>query len=220
MTSGRLWRGQTLADRSDERREQMLSVAEGLLGTGGAAAVTMRAVVREANLSPRYFYESFDSREQLVTAVYDRVTHQLLAHVTGEARAEDGRDRVRSLLEACRDFFEADPGRARILLREPLADDVLRAHRAATVPGFVEAVLALVADHRSMPPARLAVVSSALAGALVVLYLDYVDGRLDITPAQLADAAVDLVFAIVETGGGDTVGVGATDDDKGPTGDR
>ncbi|WP_238420819.1 TetR/AcrR family transcriptional regulator [Gordonia sp. 'Campus'] len=203
MTSGRLWRGQTLADRSDERREQMLVVAEGLLGTGGAAAVTMRAVVREANLSPRYFYESFESREQLITAVYDRVTRELLAHVTAGGRAEDSRDGVRSLLEACRDFFEADPGRARILLREPLADDVLRAHRAAIVPGFVEAVLTLVADRRSMPPARLAVVSSALAGALTVLYLDYVDGRLELTSAQLADAAVDLVFAIVGVGGGD-----------------
>jgi AcrR family transcriptional regulator len=203
MTSGRLWRGQTLADRSDERREQMLAVAEGLLGTGGAAAVTMRAVVREANLSPRYFYESFESREQLITAVYDRVTRELLDHVTAGGRAEDSRDGVRSLLEACRDFFEADPGRARILLREPLADDVLRAHRAAIVPGFVEAVLTLVADRRSMPPARLAVVSSALAGALTVLYLDYVDGRLELTSAQLADAAVDLVFAIVGVGGGD-----------------
>lgn len=43
-----------------------------LLGDGGAVAVTMRAVVRAAQLSPRYFYESFASREELLFAVHDR----------------------------------------------------------------------------------------------------------------------------------------------------
>lgn len=196
MTSGKLWRGQTLADRSSDRREQMLTVAERLLGVGGANAVTMRAVVREANLSPRYFYESFASREDLVTTVYDRVTEQLLAQIAALPRPTDRRESVREVLDACRDFFEADPGRARILLREPLADDVLRARRAATVPGFVAAVLEMTTGAHASSPERLAVVSSALSGALVALYLDYIDGRLLLTPAQLADAAVDLVSAV------------------------
>ena len=196
MTSGKLWRGQTLADRSSDRREQMLTVAERLLGVGGANAVTMRAVVREANLSPRYFYESFASREDLVTAVYDRVTEQLLAQIAALPRPTNRRESVREVLDACRDFFEADPGRARILLREPLADDVLRARRAATVPGFVASVLEMTTGAHASSPERLAVVSSALSGALVALYLDYIDGRLLLTPAQLADAAVDLVSAV------------------------
>ena len=72
MNSPKLWRGQTLQDRSSDRREQILVVGEQLLGSGGVAAVTMRAVTRQANLSPRYFYETFDSREDLVIAVYDR----------------------------------------------------------------------------------------------------------------------------------------------------
>lgn len=196
MTSEKLWRGQTLADRSSDRREQMLTVAEHLLGAGGANAVTMRAVVREANLSPRYFYESFASRDDLVTEVYDRVTEQLLTQIAALPRLEDRRANVRAVLEVCRVFFEADPGRARILLREPLADDVLRARRAATVPGFVAAVLETTTGTHARSPERLAVVSSALSGALVALYLDYIDGRLSLTPAQLADAAVDLVSAI------------------------
>ncbi|MEO9329242.1 TetR/AcrR family transcriptional regulator [Gordonia aurantiaca] len=203
MSSPRLWRGQTLADRSSDRREQMLAVAEELLGTGGTAAVTMRAVVREANLSPRYFYESFESTRQLVTAVYDRVTQQLLAEIATVDRPADPRGSVRALLDAMRRFFADDPGRARILLREPLADDVLRAHRAATVPGFVKAVLAMVADEDAYGAKRLAVVSSALTGALVALYLDFVDGRLDLSPDELADAAVDLVFAVTGTAGPD-----------------
>ncbi|MCR5978858.1 TetR family transcriptional regulator [Gordonia jinghuaiqii] len=200
MTSGKLWRGQTLADRSTDRREQMLAVAEVLLGSGGAGAVTMRAVVREANLSPRYFYESFRSREALLTAVYDRVADQLLAQISAQDIPAAGRGNVRALLEVCRDFFDADPGRARILLREPLADDVLRAHRAASVPAFIEAVVGTVADDHSFTPDRIPVIASALTGALVALYLDYIDGRLVLTPTQLADAAVDLVSAVAGIG--------------------
>ncbi len=200
MSSPKLWRGQTLEDRSTDRREQMLAVAETLLGTGGTAAVTMRAVVREAGLSPRYFYESFSSTEELVTAVYDRVTEQLLARIAVIELPADRRGNVRALLEGFREFFQDEPGRARILLREPLADDVLRAHRAATVPGFVQAVLAMVADENSLAPERVAVISSALTGALVALYLDHIDGRLALTPGQLSDAAVDLVFAVTRIG--------------------
>lgn len=203
MSSGKLWRGQTLEDRSTDRREQMLAVAETLLGSGGTGAVTMRAVVREANLSPRYFYESFESTEQVVTAVYDRVTEQLLTRIAGIERPDDLRGSVRALLEVFREFFQDNPGRARILLREPLADDVLRAHRAATVPGFVETVLGMVADENSLAPERVAVISSALTGALVALYLDHIDGRLALTPAQLSDAALDLVFAITRIGATD-----------------
>ena len=203
ISSGKLWRGQTLEDRSTDRREQMLAVAETLLGTGGTAAVTMRAVVREANLSPRYFYESFSSTEELVTAVYDRVTGRLLTRVAGLERCADPRENVRALLEIFREFFQDEPGQARILLREPLADDVLRAHRAATVPGFVQAVLAMVTDQDSLAPERVAVISSALTGALVALYLDHIDGRLALTPEQLSDAAVDLVFAVTRTGAAD-----------------
>ena len=200
MSSPKLWRGQTLEDRSTDRREQMLAGAETLLGTGGTAAVTMRAVVREAGLSPRYFYESFSSTEELVTAVYDRVTEQLLARIAVIELPADRRGNVRALLEGFREFFQDEPGRARILLREPLADDVLRAHRAATVPGFVQAVLAMVTDENSLAPERVAVISSALTGALVALYLDHIDGRLALTPEQLSDAAVDLVFAVTRIG--------------------
>ncbi|AZZ80322.1 TetR/AcrR family transcriptional regulator [Gordonia alkanivorans] len=200
MSSPKLWRGQTLEDRSTDRREQMLAVAETLLGTGGTAAVTMRAVVREAGLSPRYFYESFSSTEELVTAVYDRVTEQLLARIAVIELPADRRGNVRALLEGFREFFQDEPGRARILLREPLGDDVLRAHRAATVPGFVQAVLAMVTDENSLAPERVAVISSALTGALVALYLDHIDGRLALTPEQLSDAAVDLVFAVTRIG--------------------
>ncbi len=49
VSTPKLWRGQTPQDRSGDRREQLLDVAFDLLGTGGSAAVTMRAVTRQVN---------------------------------------------------------------------------------------------------------------------------------------------------------------------------
>ncbi len=134
MNTSKVWGGQSPQDRSSSRRESLLSAAEALLGDGGAVAVTMRAVVRAAQLSPRYFYESFASREELLFAVHDRVEDQLLQRLQNVSSSGDLRDAVRSSFEIIRDFFEEDPRRARILLREPLADDMLRSHSATPYP--------------------------------------------------------------------------------------
>ncbi|MGW4369468.1 TetR/AcrR family transcriptional regulator [Nocardia takedensis] len=200
MTSPKLWRGQTLHDRSNDRREQLLTVGVELLGAGGVPAVTMRAVVREANLSPRYFYETFRSCEDLIVAVYDRVEAGLLERLAVVDIAAGLRETIRAVFRICGDYFEEDPRRARILLREPLADDILRRHSADRVPAFLRAVIpALGAGADELMPDHeddLAVIATALSGALVALYLDWSDGRLTITREQLAESATAVVLAL------------------------
>lgn len=200
MSSPKLWRGQTLQDRSAERREQFLTVGERLLGTGGVAAVTMRAVVREADLSPRYFYETFATREDLLIAVYDRVEAGLLDRLRAVDITTGLPAAVRSAFELCADYFAEDPGRARILLREPLGDDVLRRHSADRVPTFLRAVIPVLgAEAAGLVPesaTELAVTATALSGALVSLYLDWADGILTIDREDLADSAVAVCFAL------------------------
>lgn len=199
VTTARRWRGQTLRDRSADRRAQLLNVAEELLGSRGSAAVTMRAVCREAQLSPRYFYESFDSREQLLVAVYNRVEERLVHHIIGRGSAEPAT--TRTVLESCAEFFEEDPARARILLREPLADDTLHKHSASRTPSFITALIPVlgpdVQQLLARDPQQIAILSTVLGGALVALYLDWADGRLNVSRDAVADAAVDVVTALV-----------------------
>lgn len=198
MASTKVWRGQTLRDRSADRRAALLDIGRKLLGSGGSAAVTMRAVCRDAQLSPRYFYESFDSREDLLVAVYNQVEEHLLAHIMGRRTA--GPITLREVLESCANFFEEDPHRARILLREPLADDTLRKHSASRTPAFVTALIPVLGprlnDLLSGDVARIQILSTVLGGALVALYLDWADGRLNVSRDVIADAAVDVVTAL------------------------
>ncbi|UGT61735.1 TetR/AcrR family transcriptional regulator [Nocardia asteroides] len=201
MSSPKLWRGQTLRDRSLDRREQMLDVGEELLGTGGAAAVTTRAVMRQTNLSPRYFYETFDTREDLVIAVYDRVETRLFERMRGVSTAAGLRAAIREIFEICARYFEEEPGRARILLREPLADDTLRAHSADRAPAFLRLLIPILgAEAGAVVPdgdEELALGAAALGGSLVSLYLEWTDGRLAVGRDRLADAAVAVVFAVL-----------------------
>ncbi|WP_439030631.1 TetR/AcrR family transcriptional regulator [Gordonia terrae] len=198
--SDKLWRGQTLHDRSLKRREQLLDVGEELLGSAGAGAVTMRAVVREAQLSPRYFYETFSGREDFLVAVYDRVERRLLERVSGMELSEDFRTSVHAVCILCGDFFEEDPRRARILLREPLSDDILRDHSARRAQMFVETMLRLLgAESVIRPrPELIPALATGLSGALVALYLGFADGRLDLTRDQIAETAVEIVYALAD----------------------
>ncbi|MFD4406347.1 TetR/AcrR family transcriptional regulator [Nocardia sp. NPDC058499] len=203
MSAPKLWRGRTLDDRSAERREQLVDVGFDLLGTDGPAAVTMRAVTRLANLSPRYFYESFTDRTALLTAVYDRLETELLARLGATAEATDAHTTVRSALEICAAYFEEDPRRARVLLREPLTDDTLRRHSADRLPAFLRTMLPALGDEVSalLPDSEEALIISAtaLSGALVALYVDWIDGRLPVPRDRLVDAATDIVLALART---------------------
>ena len=57
----------------DERREQILSATERLLGRGGVDAVTMRAVAAEAGVSLRLVQYYGQSKDELLTATLDRL---------------------------------------------------------------------------------------------------------------------------------------------------
>lgn len=132
-----VWRGQTMDDRSAERRAQLLDVGFDMIGTHGAPSVTLRAVCREAGLSPRYFYESFADREELLTAVYDHAEAGLLARLVPANEAAPKLS-IREIIDICAEYFEEDPRRARTLLREPLSDDVLRSPSSRSVAGVPE----------------------------------------------------------------------------------
>ncbi len=67
------WSGVPLQDRQARRRDDLIAAGIGLLGSPGGPSLTVRAVCRAAELTERYFYESFSDRDEYVAAVYDEV---------------------------------------------------------------------------------------------------------------------------------------------------
>jgi AcrR family transcriptional regulator len=219
--SSRTWAGTTLEDRAAARRAALIDAGTELLGTEGAAGVTVRAVCRATKLSERYFYESFDGRDALLRAVHAQVADQardvivavVAAHVGAGGEAEDEshvattagfvdpRDRHAAALAyaavgAFTAFLEEDPRRGRVLLSESFSDTVLARHDIELVPAFAALLVAQITALPDGPDAVDAELTAvALIGALRNLYLAWMEGRASLSAERLNAHAARLIIA-------------------------
>jgi len=199
----RLWGGRTLEARRAERFDRLLDAGTELLGTGGASAVTVRAVCRASRLSERYFYESFTDREELLIAVHDAVSERardVIADAVLEA-GPDPRDLARAGLSAFTAFLEEDRRRGRILLAEPFSDATLVRHGVVTVPSFAAllGVQIVAAFGSGVDEVDARLTSVALVGALAHLYLGWLNGTIDVSSERLVAHATELILSAAPT---------------------
>ncbi len=152
-SSGRLWQGQTPDAREADRRQRLVEAGLELVGTQGVAALTMRAACREASVGPRYFYDVFATRDDLLEAVYDetvvRIREPILAAVVAAAESEGVPAAIVTAFDTAVAVVEDDPRIGRILFRESAADDTLRPRSQATMPEFVLTVIGEVLPDRT-----------------------------------------------------------------------
>jgi AcrR family transcriptional regulator len=202
MTS-RTWAGTTLEDRAAARRAALIDAGTELLGTEGAAGVTVRAVCRATKLSERYFYESFDGRDALLRAVHAQVADQardaivavVAAHVAAGGEAED-EALAYAAVGAFTAFLEEDPRRGRVLLSESFSDTVLARHDIELVPAFAALLVAQITALPDGPDAIDAELTAvALIGALRNLYLAWMEGRQGLSAERLNAHAARLIIA-------------------------
>ncbi|WAL63387.1 TetR family transcriptional regulator [Amycolatopsis cynarae] len=189
----RSWAGTTLTDRKAARREQLLAAALELLGTGGSAAVSVRAVCREAKLTERYFYENFTDREELVLAVYERVAgeaHQALVDAVPDPHG-DPAVRAAAAVGAFVELIVDDPRKGRVLLLAPTTDPALSARGVALLPAFAALVREQLPER--MSPAERELTATGLVGALANLFTGYLGGTLNVSREELTGHCVHLL---------------------------
>jgi AcrR family transcriptional regulator len=146
---GRPYRGSSSDQRREDRREKLLDAAVDIFGTSGYRSASIDRVCAGAGLTKRYFYESFDSSEDLLKAVYRRATATMLGSIAVPVDGEDA-SAEHVLQAALSNFFRsvaADPRSARIVLLEVLgvSTEVDALYRQTTSL-FVDAVLALASS--------------------------------------------------------------------------
>ncbi|HET7689856.1 MAG TPA: TetR family transcriptional regulator [Nocardioidaceae bacterium] len=197
------WHGSTADERQTQRRRQLLDAGFQLLGTEGAAAVSVRAVTRVSGLSPRYFYESFSDRDELLIAVweeqYDEVRAVVDAAIT--VAPDDFLARMRAALLVTLGWLREVPERGRAMLAETLAEELLRRHARRRLPELVldTAVQSGGTLWAGDTPAKVEVAVVALSGAIVNLFLEWSGGALDVTDEELVDSIVELAAAALAT---------------------
>ena len=101
-----------------ERREQILKAAYDVAVRRGIDGLTVRAVAARARLSHGLVLFHFKRKEQLVTALLDRVLSATLSlRLAGDVERIGGPlDRLRALLRQEVDRLSADPRQVRLFL--------------------------------------------------------------------------------------------------------
>jgi AcrR family transcriptional regulator len=204
VTTERPYRGQPAAERRDARRRQLLDAALELIATRGWAQTSVRGVYQEAGVSPRFFYESFDSLDALAVAVYEEIVADGTARVV-EAIGAAGEDRdaqARAALRTVVEVLDEDPRRGRVVFVEALASEPLARCRRRTMHDLSTLVAALGLASYEMPPGAEPMVrmtSRVIAGGLVELLIAWLDGELELDREQLVADGAALIVGLGDT---------------------
>ena len=193
------WAGVPIEDRTSERRARLLAAALTLVEAGDEA-VTVRATIREAGLNPRYFYESFDSIDQLLGALFDQQSDELQARLeaTLAAVADDPTATLRTGIETVLRFLTEDPRRARVLVSGwPTSAALIERRRESARALSTQAAAsarAVVGDQ--VDPLVVEVFSTMFAGSMGALADAWASGRLGDDLSAVVDRAVGLTTAM------------------------
>lgn len=196
----RRYGGLAAEERRAGRRERLLEAGLDLLSRQGWQATTVTAICEHARLTPRYFYESFTDRDELLLAIFDgilaEVADQAAAGLTATPSMDD---HIRASIAAWVRVATIDPRMARVAFVEALGSEALMRRRLEATRQFAD----MLTDRaRALYPGAaermLAAASVIVAGALIETMIEWVEGRLDHPPRKLIQDYTKLCTATFE----------------------
>jgi AcrR family transcriptional regulator len=179
---------------SELQRARLLNAALGLASADGWEAATVTAVVTDAGVSRKTFYDLFTDREDCLMALLDESFSRLAAVVVPVWQAPGSfAERLRGALVAALGFLDSDIATGGLLIaylvgrgprRPELRTHVLQHLHEAVDEGRLQA--------RARSELSLLTAELVVGGVLAVL-----DGRLHESPRQLLTLANPLLWMIV-----------------------
>jgi AcrR family transcriptional regulator len=193
----RTYRGEAAEERRFRRRAQLLEAGLELLGTEGWQATTVTAVCERARLTPRYFYESFADRDELLVAIFDGVMEDITREALAAAPS-DGEEALRATVAACVKVVTDDQRKGRVAFVEALGSEALMNRRLRAMRRLADRLTdqARAGRRLSKDEARRLQPASLIAvGGLIETMIVWLDGGLDSTADQIIDDYTRLCAA-------------------------
>jgi AcrR family transcriptional regulator len=205
QTGGRVYGGEDLTARTTRRRQQFMDAGLSIFGTSGYRSATVRMLCKQAELTDRYFYESFATTEDLLIAVYRQQFEQLqqavMAELTRSAPDDDVMSTVRAGLSALYEMA-SEPCVARVCWLEVLGvSPRVDAAYTRTFDGFATLVIGFARTrypHWRVDDDEARMLGLALIGAVSQTVTHWVLGDYRESKASLL-AATSRVFEGVLT---------------------
>ena len=129
----RQFKGLSLTERKEARREKLIEAGIHAYGTQGFFSVTVKDICNEAKLTERYFYESFKKSEALFQTVFLRMIEKIQQGLTQAVTtaAPEPKNMVTAGLSALLHMIQDDPRMARIIYIDAMLVQDL--HNQATI---------------------------------------------------------------------------------------
>ncbi|MFF0496541.1 TetR/AcrR family transcriptional regulator [Nocardia aobensis] len=205
MAARRAYGGISADQRREQRRGALLDAALDIIGTQGFSALTVMGLTRATGLNDRYFTESFDSRDDLFSALIDQLMSEMGVTIAAAVAASepDLHSRARAAFAAVIEYLTDDPRRARVALMEAPANRVVSTRRREVMEFFLALVHLQLDEHFGVERtdevwsmAHFAGVQ--LFGALMETATMWLEGGLDLTRDELIDRTTELAVNTIE----------------------
>ena len=132
-TKERQFKGLSLSERKQLRREKLIEAGIQAYGTHGFFAVTVKDICTEAKLTERYFYESFKKSEELFQTIFLKLIDELQQNVMQAIMqaSADPKKMIDAGLTALLTTLKNNPQMARIIYIDAML--VQELHNQATI---------------------------------------------------------------------------------------
>ena len=204
-TRRRSFRGLSLEQRQQARRDRLIEAGLQVYGTQGFLAVTVRDVCAEAKLTERYFYESFKNSEQLFKVIYlqlierlQRLIMESMMHAAGDPRRmiEAG---LRAFLHSLHD----DPRMARILFLDAILVHELHGNAihesVARFDRMTQAFIMLMLPHETRSHTQMSLVSTGLNGYVTQIAIRWVVSGFKPSMEEVLSSCSVVFLALLDT---------------------
>ena len=132
-TKERQFKGLSLTERKQARREKLIEAGIEAYGTHGFFAATVKDICNEAKLTERYFYESFKKSDELFQTIFltliDQLQHNVMQAIM--QASTDPRKMIEAGLTALLTTLRDNPRMARIIYIDAML--VQELHNQATI---------------------------------------------------------------------------------------
>jgi AcrR family transcriptional regulator len=204
VTASRSYRGVPADERRAQRRQLLVDTALDCLHAEGLAAISVRSVCARARLTPRYFYESFDSLDALLLAAVDSVVDEVAEHaLTALAAAPPELGvQVRAAIDAGYGVVATDARKASAMLVAASGHGPLRERRNKLVTDYADLIIdgLPLLNGLGLPQRRTARAMAlfVMGGAADVIEA-VLSGRLRLSRKQLVDQLTAMWLSVLGT---------------------
>lgn len=195
--------GRSADELMQERRQRLIETGLTLFTTRGYHKTPIELICSEARVTTRHFYEQFDSREALLTAVYDDAvayTRRFLIAAIQQAAASAS-ERIANAARALVSAYAEDPRYGRITCIEVVGvSPEMEQHRRAVIHQFasvIEAHAEQLAAAGEVPQRNYRLSCVALMGAVNELLTEWLSVEQPPTAQELTDEMLSLLQALI-----------------------